>query len=521
GKVITVDSNFSIVQAVAVKDAKIVAVGTDEEVRALVGKDTKVLDLKGKTMLPGINDAHIHLSVMGTRRPPLALDVGYPTVRSINEIAEMVGEKVKAVQPGEWIRGSGWDEAYLEECLRGPARHPTRWGLDAVSPDNPVCLTHFSMHDAWVNSKALELAKITKDTPNPKGGEIVRDPNTAEPTGILKELSASNLVKVVIPPFTKEQQRQAIILAMNELISLGITSITDPFCTPEVISLYNDLYNEGKLPLRVNMLLVAGDVETDMGQNTLKAMQETLAKVGTHTGFGNEWLRISGYKILSDGIPGSKTAWMYDEYIGGGCGALVISGETDEERYNQLINMIVYAHKRGFQVAVHACGDRAVDACVGGFIKAMQEEPWDARHYIIHAQNLRTPECAKRLAEHNIGVNTQSVVKWTISDYIDDIIGKERSAREWPVRTLIDAGVHVSNSSDCPVAHPNWKQGVEAAILRESKATGKVCGPEQCITVEEAIRTFTIEGAWQDHMENVKGSIDVGKLADFCVLGED
>ena len=528
GKIVTVDKEFSIAQAVAVKDGKIIAVGENGDLKELVGKKTKVLDLKGKTVLPGINDAHIHAVAYWGTRPPLALDVGYPTVKSISDIVKMVGEKVKTVQDGEWIQGWGWDEGYLQECLKDPAKHPTKWDLDSASPNNPVCLTDFSGHVIWVNSKALALAGVTKTTPLPSGGEIIRDPATGEPIGLLKELPAEGLVMRAIPPLTREQKREAILAAMKGLNSLGITSITEPALGPgggefqggllgsECISVYNDLYNEGKLSVRVNIMLLFGEY----GALSFKDLRQGVSYLGIHTGFGNEWLRIAGVKLFADGIPPAKTAWMHEEYVGGGNGKLSLPGKTDEERYNELINMIVYAHKHGFQLGIHATGGRAIDACVDGFVKAIEEYPWDARHYVIHS-DFTTPECAKRMAKYNIGACVQSGIKWTISDYMDSLIGEQRSARQWPLRTLIDAGVHLSGSSDAPVSYPNWKLGIEAAVLRESKATGKVSGPEQCISREEAIRTYTVGGAWQDHMENIKGSIEIGKLADFCVLDED
>jgi len=332
----------------------------------------------------------------------------------------------------------------------------------------------------------------------------------------------------IVPPLTREQKRKAILAAMKELNSLGITSITEAALGPgggdfqggllgsECISVYNDLYNEGKLSVRVNIMLLLGEY----GAISFKDLQQGLSYLGIHTGFGSEWLRIAGLKLFADGIPPTKTAWMHEEYVGGGNGKLVLPGETDEGRYNELINMIVYAHKHGFQLGIHATGGRAIDACVDGFIKAMEEYPWDARHYVIHS-DFTTPECAKRMARYNIGACVQSGIKWTISDYMDGLVGEQRSARQWPLRTLIDSGVQLSGSSDAPVSYPNWKLGVEAAVLRESKATGKVSGPEQCISREEAIRTYTMGGAWQDHMDSIKGSIEIGKLADFCVLDED
>jgi len=526
--VVTADSNFSIAQAVAVKGDKIVAVGTNDEIEALAGKNAKVLDLKGKTVLPGINDAHIHAALYGGTRPPLALDVGYPTVKSISDIVKAVGEKAKTVKPGEWIRGVGWDEGYLEECLKDQTRHPTRWDLDPVSPNNPVLLGDYSQHELWVNSKALELAEITKDTPLPSGGEIVKEPVTGEPTGTLRELPAEGLVMRVVPLWTKEQKKQAILSMMSELNSLGITSITEAALGPggtgfqgglldaECISVYNDLYNEGNLTLRVNILYLFGEY----GSCSFKDFQQIVPYIGIHSGFGNEMLRIAGIKMFADGIPTIKTAWMYEEYVGGGNGSLVLPGETDEERRNELIKMIIYAHKHGFQLGIHSIGGRAIEACIDGFIKAEREEPRGLRHYVIHGDFI-TDGYAKRAVKYNIGNCVQPIIKWTLSDVMDKVVGIELSAREWPLRTLLDIGVHLSAGSDAPVTYPNWLQGVQAAVLRESKATGTVRGPEQRITVEEAIGMYTIGGAWQDHMEHIKGSIEVGKLADFCILDKD
>jgi predicted amidohydrolase YtcJ len=255
-------------------------------------------------------------------------------------------------------------------------------------------------------------------------------------------------------------------------------------------------------------------------------METAFAYIGTHTGFGNEWLQISGLKILGDGIPPSRTGYMWDEYLPlpdgspGGFGSLLVAGATEEERYDTLINMIKYANAHGFQVGIHATGDRAIDACVDGYIEALEEHPWDARHYIIHTDYVR-PETANRMAPYGILANVQSTIKWTIGNLMVGIVGPEKAAYQWPLRMMIDHGLIVTNSSDASVTYPDWRQGVESAVLREDKATGEVSGPEQRITVEEAIRTYTINGAWQDHQEVIKGSIEPGKLADFCIIGGD
>ena len=181
GNIMTVDKDFTIAKAVAIKDHKIVYVGNDEDIGELIGDVTQVLDLKGNAMLPGINDAHSHLKIFGLSKPPFMFDLSFPAVRSINEIAEMIGERVKDVSKGEWIEGWGWNEGYLDECLKTPGRDVTRHDLDAVSPDNPVCLTRFCGHVVWVNTKALELANVTNTTCDPQGGKIVREESTGKP----------------------------------------------------------------------------------------------------------------------------------------------------------------------------------------------------------------------------------------------------------------------------------------------------------------------------------------------------
>jgi predicted amidohydrolase YtcJ len=529
GKVITMNKHFTIEQAVAVKDGKIVAVGKNEEVKDFIGQSTKVLDIQGKPILPGINDSHMHGVFLGGTMPPLALDLRYPTVKSIRDISESVRKKVESTRPGDWIPGFGWDPGYLEECKENLDRFPTRWDIDPVSPHNPTFFIDFSGHTLLANSEAIRLAGITKDTPNPPGGEIEKDPNTGEVTGIFKELSAQALVSKVVPLYTKGQKREAILSAMRCLNAEGITSYTDAALGPggdnyagglmgaDCIDVYKELCEEEKLTARVTILMLFGEY----GALSFDDLKRGLADSKIPEGWRNEWLRIPGVKIFADGIPPTKTAWMYEEYAGGGYGSLCVPGETDEAKYNELSRMIVYSNKLGVQIAVHVTGERAVDATIDGFVKAMQEKSGkDLRHYIVHGDFI-SDQTAKRMAEYNVGVNVQPGIKWTISDYMDFLLGENRSARQWPLSMLIKTGVHVAASSDTPVTYPNWRQGVQSAILREAKGSGKVSGPEQRITIEEAIRMYTIYGAWQDHMENIKGSIEVGKLADFCILGED
>ena len=329
----------------------------------------------------------------------------------------------------------------------------------------------------------------------------------------------------VVPPWSREDKRNAILFIMKDLNARGITSATDAALGPggtgfqggffdaECISVYNDLHNEGLLTVRMNLLYLFGSY----GAISLKDFEKSIPEIGIHSGFGDEWLKIGGIKLFADGIPQTKTAWLHQDYPDGGNGSLVLPGATDEERCEELAQMIGFAHRHNFQCVVHAVGDRAIEACVDGFVRAEGADPRRLRHYLVHC-DLITPADIKRIVQYGVGVSTQPILQWVFSDSIDQAIGVERSEWHFPLRALLDAGVHVSLSSDSPVSEPDWIQGVEAAVLRRSKASGTVRGPAQCITTREAIRLYTMGGAWQDHMEKRKGSLEPGKLADFCIL---
>lgn len=530
GKVITVDHDFSIAQAVAVKDGKIVAVGSSDEIQPFIASHTKVLDLKGKPLLPGINESHMHAPFFGASRPPLSLDLTYPAVQSIPDMVAALKKKVAEVKPGEWIRGFGWDQSTLEECRSDPSKLPRKWDLDAVSPDHPVAFTDFSVHTLLVNSKALEIAGITRDTPDPPSGEMERDEN-GEPTGVLKEPGAQALVASHVPLLTREEKKTALLTTLKHLNANGVTSFTDAAIGPggesflygvmsaEFVDLYQELLAEGKLSARVAVLLLLGDY----GALTYEDLENGLKTFEVPSGFDKTRLQFPGVKIFADGIPLTYTSWMNEDYVSGdaGHGTSVIPGDSDAHQRQNLIEMIKLVHRHGFQIGLHATGDRAIDAAIDGFVEAIEEFPGgDPRHYIIHGDFV-SPQKAKVLAQNNFGIAMQPFISAMISDFEPAVVGEQRAAYEWPTRTVLDAGANLTSSSDAPVTYPNWRLGVQAAVLREGLVSGKVSGPQECITVEEAIQSYTINGAWQDRMEDIKGSIEVGKVADFCVIGED
>ncbi|MEV5545882.1 amidohydrolase [Streptomyces sp. NPDC052309] len=525
GSVLTVDPGFTIASALAVTGGLISAVGDDEEVSASIGPGTRIVDLKGRTLLPGINDAHLHGCAFGMTTPPLALDLSHPAVTSLADVAKKVGEAAERLPAGQWIVGNGWDTGYLDECVADPSRQPTRHDLDAVSPHHPVLLHSFSGHASWVNSAALALAGIDRHTEVPPGSVIVTD-EAQEPTGLLYE-GAQELVQRVLPALSPDARAAAVKSTLATLARLGITSYTEPGLGPggdtlnrgalgtSTFDVYRRLLADGELTARVSVLLLP----TGMAGT---AEQFIAALDGIDTAVTDpRRLNVIGVKLFADGIVPNKTAWMHEPYTGGGCGSLCVGGDTDDDRVAELRAMIRHAHAAGYQLGVHVTGDRGIDTVVDAFASAMAEHPRrDPRHYVIHGDFLGA-RSMKTLAEHGFGVCMNPTIKWTVADMEVEFVGAERAAYAWPYRDAVTAGVTVTSGSDAPVTFPDWRQGIATMLLREAKASGRVSGPDQRIGLPEAVRTYTIDPAWQDFADDWKGSLEVGKVADLCVLDGD
>ena len=504
GRIHTVSPGDVIAEAIAIGGGRILKTGRTDAIRRLAGRRTQAIDLRGRSVLPGINDSHLHLMQWGQSRPPFTLDVGYPRVKSIADIVAAVREAAATRKPGEWIQGRGWDKPYFAE-----GRAPTRQDLDQAAPDNPVALTEFSGHARWVNTRALDLAKITASTVAPDGGVVVKDAD-GQPTGVLFE-GATGLVRRVIPPVTAEERLRALKAGVDMMLALGITSATEPGLDPAAALMYADLAARGELKIRMTALLYGG--------RSLDGTRAAIAAWKPTTTPDPRFFRLAGIKIYADGIPtNNKTAWLHEPYADGGNGVMVIRGTTDAERSAELAAMIDAAHQAGFQVGTHATGDRSIDAVIDGYLAAMAKTPRpDPRHYLIHA-DLVTPEALKRMAAAGIGANFNPTIKFLIADGQVQSIGPERASYEWPFKTALTSGVHVASGSDAPVTDGNWRQGIATCVLREGKQSGQVSGPEQRISLAEAIRSHTLTGAWQDRAEQWKGSLETGKAADLCVL---
>ena len=519
GKVIKVDKNFGFAEAVAVKDGKIVGVGTEEEVEALRGAPTKTLDLQGKTLIPGINDSHLHLILGFESMPPRTYSVGPEIVKSIGDMREVVKGAVSRARPGQWIKGINWNQGAIKELLDDLNRRLCKEDIDDISPDNPVFLTEFGYHTGFANSAALRAAGIDRDTIAPIGGTIVKDLN-GEPTGLLLETAQEMIIKKE-PKATYEEMREVFELNVTELTKYGITSVTSCNDRPYDINFFSNLYREyakeGKpFPLRITSMMLWAD--TIMG-GSLSRIQEALKYVGTASGFGSDFLRIGGIKVMADGIPPQKTAWVSTPYEDGSCGSLILDGKDDAEKVEHLNKIVDLCHAEGYQVCFHTSGDLAVKAAVDAMARVLEKEPKDLRHYVIHGDWV-LEESMDLMAKYNIPLNTQVGILYELGDDITQRLGPEIAGNQWPLRQMLNKGVKFCNSSDWPVLPPDWRRGIETGITRLSRG-GLVCGAHQAVTIEEALRSYTTDPAWFDHMEDRKGSIEAGMLADFAVLGED
>jgi predicted amidohydrolase YtcJ len=508
GRIMTMATGGAVAEAIAIKDGVVVHAGADASVRRLIGRRTEIVALRGRTVLPGINDAHLHGLRTGLALPPFNVDVGESAVNSIAEVAQRIAAAVAQAGAGAWIRGKGWNETAFAE-----GRPPTRQDLDPVSPGHPVALLDWSNHQLWVNGKALELAGIDRNTPDPSGGVIVRDAS-GEPTGLLHE-TAMALVNAHIPAFTEQEQADAIDENISLLLSHGITSYTEPGIGSVAQRIYADKASAGTLRMRVTALLSRADDTYPVSAAQVREILETYRPLRD---VDPRWFAVAGVKLRADGVPiASRTAWMREPYIGGGRGSLVTDGSTDEEKVAELTAMITLVHRAGLQIGTHATGDAAIDAVAAAYASAIRSRRRsDPRHYVIHG-DFAWPETLRTLARHGCGVSLNPNIKQLIADTQPGVVGDARAAYQTPYRSALRAGAWVTSASDSPNVAPDWRQGLESALLREGRS-GTVSGPDERIELYEALRTYTTSAAWQDRAERWKGSLRRGMAGDLCVL---
>jgi predicted amidohydrolase YtcJ len=496
GTILTMNPDRPSVEAVAVIGDRIVAAGSREIAESALPREYETLDLAGRTCLPGFNEAHNHMIGYGTALGHV--EAGFPAVKSIEDIKRNVAERARSVPAGTWVQGRGYDDNKLDE-----KRHPTRYDLDATAPDHPVIIVNGSGHLSAVNSMALKLAGVDGNTPDPQGGHIVRDEH-GEATGVLHE-TAQQLVRAVIPEPTLDDHIAALERCNDAYVAAGITSSQDAKSDdPLHVEAYQRAVREGELKLRTSMMIHHNLLDHFVG-------------AGVKQGFGDDRLRVGPIKIFIDGSLIGRTAAVSQPFLedprDDNTGLLMMPPEEFEE-------IVWRAHSAGFQIAVHAIGDRGVEIVLDAYQKALDRLPRaDHRHRIEHCGILR-PDLIDRIAAMGALAVSQPIF---ITEYGDGFIrhlGLNRVQLTYPFRSLLDAGVKLVFSSDCPVSSFEPLKSIEVSVT-ERTGSGQSYALEEAISVEEALPLYTVAGAYSTFEEHKKGQIKEGMLADFVVLGED
>lgn len=496
GKIYTMDEGIPMVEAMAVWGGIIQDVGSSEAVMELCGPDAVRIDLGGRAVIPGLVDAHAHFMGYAKQRERLELR----DCSSVEDLLRMVAERAAAAGEGEWIIGRGWDQNKWKT-----RDYPTRSDLDEIAPGNPVYLVRVCGHAALTNSKALGIAGISAETPDPDGGKIFRDID-GEPTGVLLD-EAKLLVSEVVPPLSKDKKKKLLVEAAGDCLSVGLVGVHDMGISGEDASIYGELYSEGVMPFRITAYYSHAAEDLD-----------SLLDCGPSRELFGELFSVPGVKFYADGSLGARSAALLEDYTDdpGNRGLLV----TDS---GELYEKISICHRKGFQAAVHAIGDRANRLVLDIFEKVLSEYPEDdRRHRVEHAQVI-SPSDIPRFAA--IGLIPSMQFTHCVSDmaWAGGRLGPGRLEGAYAWRSLLSAGCIIPGGSDFPVERINPFLGIRAAVTRTEPGESGTSGwmPEQCLTVQEAVKAFTVDAAYAAHQEDLRGSLAPGKLADFIVLSQD
>lgn len=507
GPIIAMTGAEDIHEAIAIKDGKILAIGAESDINQYKGGATQTIDLQGKTLLPGFIDAHSHI-MMGMQLIDY-VNLSSPPVSEVNNIKDIINKLKKKqvddkIAEGEWIIGWGYDPDLLDE-----GRHPNKFDLDEAFPNNPVYLNHVSGHLATMNSRALEQIGYTSETPSPAGGEIYRVGSSREPTGLVSETAMAQ-ARAALPKLDNADVQNNLNKAFELYISNGITTANDGFTSALQINQLLDAQKEIDFPIDIIGLLGFTDLPVYMKEPFFEFKKY------------NNRVKIAGVKIVSDGSPQGKTAKMAKPYLTPtpGC-AHDCTGISlvNQEQLDQLLNSL---YSNGIQAFTHCNGDGAIDMYLNAHAKALstiEKESKDLRSVIIHSQFMR-PDLINEYANYGLipSYFTNHTFFW--GDVHLNNMGKERADFTSPIRSSIDAGITYTNHNDYPITPLSQPMMLSTAVNRTSRSA-TVIGPDQRVSAYEALKAITINAAFQYFEEDIKGSLEPGKLADLVILSDN
>ena len=493
GSVLTLDPRNTVHEAAVVKKNRIVYVGSNQEATAFIGRRTRIVNLHDKSLIPGFIDSHIHSAVIGANS--LAIDCRPSSVSSIADICEAIYERTKTTPKGMWIRGWGYNDQHLKE-----GRHPDKWDLDKASPDHPVALTHVCNHISCYNTAAISKANISEGTAYDESVFVRRD---GEFSGVMLEKAHFYMSKVAM--LTDNEIEDAILAANDILIKHGITSIHDSGgYGPGQFFAFQETVKKGEFKPRIYMMIFSFSDNLELNYNFLSS--------GIHTGFGNEHIKIGPAKLMIDGSGSGPTAATFDEYKSrpGYYGILAYSQEL-------LDDYVMRGHEGRWQVTSHAVGDKSVTMIVEAIRKAMDKYPIeDPRHRVEHCGMINN-RLLEIINEYGIVPISNPVLLYDFGDDYINNYGRETACRMFTCKSFLNNGIISAGASNSPIACIDPLFGIHVAVNRKTK-NDQIINPDERITPMEALRMYTYNGAYASFEEDIKGSIEVGKLADLVVL---
>jgi predicted amidohydrolase YtcJ len=492
GNIITINDRLPRAEAVAIAGSRFVAVGTNEKVQELATSRTNRINLEGRTVVPGFNDAHIHPAEAGL----MHLRQVDCDLRSIGEIQRAIRERASKTPSGQWVLGFKYDDTKTSD-----GRPLTREDLDAAAPEHPVYISHRGGHTGYVNALAYSRAGVSESTPDPRGGRFDRDPKTGKLNGRISERASEVFDKTIGATYSRTDYREAVKLICKMMSRTGITSAHDAWGMHDFLRGYHDAHDAGELSVRIYCLIGYSEIDR-------------MLAAGIRTGFGNEWVRVGAMKMVADGSISERTAWLSQPYVGrpNDFGIQVMNEQELYENGRK-------AHQADWQIGVHANGDRAIDMVLRVYERLQCELPRrDPRFRLEHCTIVNDSLVRRIKALGAIPTPFAAYVYYhgeKMREY-----GSQRLDHMFALRSFLDAGIRVAPGSDYPPGPFEPMMALQSSVTR-TDMNGNVWGPKQRITVEQALRIQTLHGAYASFEEHEKGSIQEGKLADLVVLGRD